>query len=507
MADNNNTYSMSDYQKIVFVNNLNESSELIKDNRYNFAVFFANSDISEISNLDNYNYPNKLINIWHQGQRINRFIGIDKFNNSINVSETESYVLKFDVNSGLLSLMKADALESISLVKVFWTPFDNNDTNYEITDSTSFTVDAADNLFTIRIQYTTTSNFNINQIINTLKTSLSLTCVSNNSNIQLVNATVGDINSYNNQAYIDYQYKILYETYNQNNWGVNGNNISYNINGGYNKTINNIKFYLNLNPTSIKIINPSTNREISSTININNISGTYNLTYNVEITPNGASTWMNPSYNPNHPIYLVVKTSDKNQISINEAGNSDIAYIQLNSGNNLFHLTSKNISANELVSANISVWLEYRGEEFHNNNRNNCTKSFTITLSGVTNEYLFYYGYLKPENGFDISNMIDYDKDEYGNHYANNTVIYDYNTGRGADLENQYRTFYVAIPRFDKDNVKLCYDVYNNAGEYNDASVYFDVISETTTINNTNYIVYASKQPGKFYGKIQVINR
>ena len=113
--------------------------------------------------------------------------------------------------------------------------------------------------------------------------------------------------------------------------------------------------------------------------------------------------------------------------------------------------------------------------------------------------YLFYYGYLKPENDFDINNMISY------NEYNKYDVIYDYNSGNGLQLPDEQHLFYIAIPTFDRNNIRICYDVYNNENKYNDASSYFNIISMTTKINNVNYTIYESCKPGKFYGKIQII--
>lgn len=511
MADNNNTYGMSDYQKIIFVNNINEQSSLLKDQKYNFAVYFADNLKSAITQLDDaVHYPENIINIWHKGQRLNRFIGVDKTSNAI-VIGTETYELKFDYPSGLLSIIQTNALSSINIEKVYWTPFNQGDTSEIIGGETrEFVIDAESNIFTIRIRYTAKIGFNISAITESLKT-LSLTCKSGNENVILKNATV--VETISNEAIIDYQYQILAETNHNNNLGSDNNNIKYTINGPYNLYIEDRVFRFNLNPTSLTIFD-SNNNEVSRTVNISNASGIYNIPFNVRLEPyNISSIWKTPSFNPNHPIYLVVKTSDANNIQIVEANGQDTAWIRLsNNSENYFNLKTNDITTNTAVSARITVALYYNNTLLSNNNISKCNKYFDLTITGVQNKYLLYYGYDDPASRtFDINKLISYsNKNNYD-------ILYDYNWDvNGGGVNDENRTFYVAVPKFDKMNVRLVYDVYDKNGAYNDIEEYntanntiipghvFAYTENNITINGTEYVVYSSKTPGKFYGKIQI---
>ena len=505
MAD----YGMSDYQKLIFVNNIDESSDIIQGGRYNFAVYFAKS--TDMSNIDLNTWdPNKpFINIWHCGQRLNRFVGIDNNQNTITIDD-RSYKLAFNYNTGLLSIISTNALQSMSIEKIFWNPFYQGDISEILgQDSTEYIIDAEDNIFNIRIKYVASSGFDISNIIDTLKT-ITFVCKSGNQNLRFIKAELNNIID-NNIAYIDYQYQILCETNHPSNLGVDNNNVKYTINGSHSLKIENCVFRFNLNPTSLSIVDSNYNI-VTNTVNISNANGVYNIPYYVNLTPNGIDNiWMNPTFNQNHPIYLVVRTSNLSDIQIAEAATGrDTAYIQLsNNSQNIFHLTTRNISVNENVSARITVSLEYNDEDFNNNNVAKCKKYFDINISGVQNQCLYYYGYTQPANNASfISKLMSYS--DAGN-YA---LLYDYATGAGASLEERNEIFYVAIPKFDKMNVRLVYDVYDKNGAYNDIEEYNTVANtiigghvftiNEISINGLDYIIYTSKSAGKFIGKIQV---
>ena len=114
-----------------------------------------------------------------------------------------------------------------------------------------------------------------------------------------------------------------------------------------------------MNPTSLTIKDSNYNT-VSQTVIIDNANGTYDIPYYVNITPSGNNVWANPTFNPNHPIYLVVETSNIDDIQIAEASQGQSkAYIQLsNNAQNIFHLRTRNIRVNETISARINVSLE-----------------------------------------------------------------------------------------------------------------------------------------------------
>ena len=94
-----NNVNISDYEKIIFVNNISENNnqkDLITDQNYNFAVFFTNNtDVP--ANWPSSAWGPKIKNIWYGGQRLNRFVGIDQNNCPVMISSLPTLIMGLDV--------------------------------------------------------------------------------------------------------------------------------------------------------------------------------------------------------------------------------------------------------------------------------------------------------------------------------------------------------------------------------------------------------------------------
>jgi len=94
----NNLINMSEYEKIIFVNGIDESQNIeTLSKNYPFVVFFANSDSPD------QNWTNGITNIWKNGIRLTKFVGIDYNNCSIEING-HTVKLGFNYKTGLLSL-------------------------------------------------------------------------------------------------------------------------------------------------------------------------------------------------------------------------------------------------------------------------------------------------------------------------------------------------------------------------------------------------------------------
>lgn len=94
----NNLINMSEYEKIIFVNGIDEKQNIeTLSKNYPFVVFFANSESPDPT------WKEEITNIWKNGIRLTKFVGIDTNNCSV---EINGHIIKlgFNYKTGLLSL-------------------------------------------------------------------------------------------------------------------------------------------------------------------------------------------------------------------------------------------------------------------------------------------------------------------------------------------------------------------------------------------------------------------
>lgn len=134
---NNNDISL--FEKIAFVNNIpteNDAYELSND--YPFAVIVTEQTEAGVRDGIKNNTVNKGSgNIWLGGNRLTKFINVDQVNNSISM-DTYSIVLKFDQESGLLSLGTQAKVDDYELSSIFYK--DSNDNLRVYIDKAAMTI-------------------------------------------------------------------------------------------------------------------------------------------------------------------------------------------------------------------------------------------------------------------------------------------------------------------------------------------------------------------------------
>ena len=182
-----NNVNISDYEKIIFVNNINETNKnlnLIKNPNYNFAVFFTNNtDIP--ANWPISAWGPKIKNIWYGGQRLNRFIGIDQNNCTLSVGN-HTVKLTFNYEKGLLGISDTNKLSKIEFVSLSYTDaYSNTLINYNnvINSKDPDAINSKDNTFILTIRFYTENNNDVSKISD----GINIKCESNNPNIQLLN--------------------------------------------------------------------------------------------------------------------------------------------------------------------------------------------------------------------------------------------------------------------------------------------------------------------------------
>ena len=388
MAGNIN---ISDYEKIVFVNNIDENDDnqktLLTDNKYNFAVFVSdNENVPEgwPNDWKNFNGQPAVKTIWYKGQRLNRFIGIDPNNSTFTINDY-TFKLIFDYENGLLGVSDINKLEGIRVYAITYTDERGVQRTYSLEDNSLSNlsyISSIDNKFILYLDFIAERQDETN--IQRITKSININCASNNSNItQDTSATNSEEILYEGNKIIarrSYTFKINKDTYiSRNRYNENK---AYTIISTYDseKTAD-INFMLSLNPIDFTITN-GTNLILSRANTTN--SKTYNdLTaplfdiFDVVIDPHGGEAFTYPISHDDRKLYLKIVSSNLNAASIKYNGieNNQKIYIPVDYTNN-FELKINNVDPNVEEVSEISVSLTYDNTE--NNNPDIILKKFNI---------------------------------------------------------------------------------------------------------------------------------
>ena len=111
----------------------------------------------------------------------------------------------------------------------------------------------------------------------------------------------------------------------------------------------------------------------------------------------------------------------------------------------------------------------------------------------------WYAGYDNPlDDDFDALNL-----KLFTINYLGIDILYDWKT---SDIEDQNKSFYIVIPSEYKNDIIPRWDGYiideNGDKKYLSNNLAFDKMG-IKTINHIDYVIYKSKNAGKYYGKIQ----
>ena len=491
-----NNVNISDYEKIIFVNNISENNsqkDLITDQNYGFAVFFTNNtDVP--ANWPSSAWGPKIKNIWYGGQRLNRFVGIDQNNCTLSVGN-HTVKLTFNYEKGLLGISDTNKLSKIEFVSLNF--IDAYTGNLVETNNYNNVINAKDNTFTLTIRFFAESDTGVN--VSKIAEGINIKCESNYPNIQLLNYAGETVSEDELSADRQYRFKIIYDTEHPQN---SSNNRSYTIVPDYDNSKSlKINLTLRLNPTSIEVRN-RINSSIITSKTYNDLSEDVTEIYDVNILPNNGEAYTYPLSHTNRKLYLHVNSSNPNAVTIN--GNNGDAYIEVGYSN-YFELTMHKAEMNTTNSSTITVSVVY-GDD-HNSFRNsNLEYSFRITIGGATGG-MYYVGYENPTlDTFDVNLLQPLE---------GITTLYDWETSTLED--NTERDFYVVIPATDVEYISPRWDAFTLSGNTKKYNHFAAPCNTWTTrfiqlgdknLKNINCAIFKSisTHKGKFYGKIQKTN-
>lgn len=504
-----NNVNISDYEKIIFINNISENNsqkDLLTDQNYGFAVFFTNNtDLP--ANWPSSAWGSKVKNIWYGGQRLNRFIGIDQNNCVLNVGN-HTVKLTFNYEKGLLGITDTNNLAKIEVYNLHFIDAHTG----EVSDTpllNNTIINAKDNIFvlTIRFYGEPGNDIDISKIIDGINIKYNGTDA---SPIQLLGLNgQGTLSEDGTTIDKQYRFKIV------SNAEKNPNSTpSYTIIPDYdNGKSTNISLKSRLNPTSIDVIRRSSNSPAKSPKPYNNLSADFPETYDVNILPNSGEVYTYPEYDVNNQIYLCVSTSSKKACTIDD-NSTTVKYIQIGPRNTFDLIMHPIDDINESVTADIKVSVVYKDEngyhEFASDTENNLTYTFKVTVGG-NNGDVYYVGYENPTLDTFNTNLLKLLDDV--------DVLYDYeDTNKGGNLvDDKTKEFYVAIPVDQISNISPRWDGFTVSGRTS-TYCHFGAPCNTWTTRFTQFTTKPLKGincaifknaegfTGKFYGKIQKIN-
>ena len=504
--------NLSEYQKLIFVKDINEGDYIsyihpYANTQYPFAVFFTTN------NNSNYGYP--VHNIWHDGVRLTRFVGVDPSNNIIKVGSHE-LKLKFDYGTGLLGIIDTNKLQSISLLSISYTEAGtHNNINYNNNDGTidNVILNSEDNKFKLNVQFVyDNTDGELGETSNVLKITPSLNFNAECSDPNNINtnyfsvignpvfkytaSSVGNTTGYPDIAVYEYNCIINYES--------NDVSKTYNIIPLYDEsktiTLDNIKFYLN--PTVFTLYKE--NNIILEGSNIVLETGTYN--FKIKIRPTRGEEYSYPVNYDNRPLLLSI-TSDSNKVRVPEEN------INITNDEQSFNIVTQTPDPNTIVTATVGLYIKTtsNGQDY-----TLCSKKINITLNGISNVCYYFAGFL-PEGVSDPSGLTDLNTFEY----ITGKVLWDWTDHYGEANGNEQKDFYIIIPESFNNLINPCCDLYvTDNSLQTENKKYISVLNRFEIVNSSNssgtwdniankhtsMIVYKSKSDfkGLFYGKIQI---
>lgn len=463
-----NINNISEYQKIIFANGIDESNisydggiwSLSK--KYPFVVFITKkSDFSEY-NVDN---------IWFDGVRLTRFIGIDSSHNTLQIGD-HTLALKFDYESGLLGIFDENELNTLSIETISYE-------NYSYNGALSQRIFSKNNTFKITFKYQIQdngSNSNIQSISKALNFNPSLY-------FDKISESNEGVDTSNTIQYYSFTYKIKKPLLTLTDFIFTSN---------YSSDKNckaNLILYLNPESyiLSLKDQNNSSSIISGDTINLDQ-EESYLL--NFDFTPLVNS-------NVNHQIYVDLG----NTSSLTMVGN--ITNKTIINGNVSFSFITPKVTANSTKTIKLSITIYCIINSNERINYTNLNKTLTINIKGEETNKFFYFGYSDPR--LDSTKLVDYSSKDIGNYEFTGNEI------EANEIESYYngKYFYLAIPLEYSDVLPRWYAWFQNSSNANDKSTplvctsWFNIINTRFTKNGIDFKIYQRKVTGKFYGFVK----
>lgn len=487
---NNILNNMSDFEKIIFVNNINE--DIINVNggmipistQYPFVLFLTNQTINDGAI--------KISNLWHNGVRLTRFIGIDNGHSTIDLGNGHEVRLHFDYNTGKLGIYDVNPLNSISIVNIGYRDYDGP----KLIDGNKDTVvDSINNTFDIYIKFESekSDESDVSKINNELyfydNESTVLT-----TDFVVINKSFEEQNLSDKTITYKYTCKINKDTF------INNTSNQYKIVSPYSSNVSalthDISLYLNPESYSVEsngIIIPNNGNITYSLDNIKNNS----IDLSLNFSPHNITT------NDRKKLYVKIK-DDSGLISNDIETKYDIV-------NGVSKISLKVNS--EAIESNTSKTIKLKINVYRKKENNELNypleKTINITITGRQSNKFIYCGYTNPIN-INFSDLISFEGKTPGI-----DVLWSWDKqpdGHEISTEST-NPFYIAIPSEYANIIKPRIDAYviktlngEERYEYVDNSNAFNLINPDAVIANQTfkfYIYISTKFKGFYYGKIQ----
>ena len=538
-----NNVLMSDFQKIIFVNNIDENSNVITDSKYNFAVFFTKN--STPIGWPTGEWGSNMINIWHKGQRLNRFIGIDNENNEIAFGGGHKIKLMFNYNNGLLSIIDANKLDDIQFVCITYTSISGeivsisspSDSNY----GNNYHINAKDNKFNLYIKFKGYTDKNaigslvIDTTDNAIQQDGTVTQCTDENIIQYFCHDENEI------IYI-FPFKIVKDTVASYNSTID---YTYSVASSYDVTKRiNIPLICRINPLTFTV--QSRGKTINTNDNDELLPET-NYSYTINLSPNSEQTPY--SYN-DHQIDFSIISENANYVTIeggstqNNVSTKNIKITEANRLNPIeFTLNTKQIQTNSIENISISIILKLNNSQYQLNSANPF--NFNVQLSGSTTNKLYYIGFKNPDNPeeFTFNDLILYDELNKGtllyswepaeiNYINNQPTVNNAHTNvvtgiPSNEISNDYSNKFMYIVLPNNEDIHIKYNLYTidntyigsdgkkyaniKIGDYRQSDYSVDLIKNNLSVTSNNgktmlFKLYKCAYKGLFRGKVQIDN-
>ena len=497
---NNILNNMSDFEKIIFVNNINE--DIISVNggmspistQYPFVLFLTNQTINDGAI--------KISNLWHNGVRLTRFIGIDKDHSTIDLGNGHEVRLHFDYETGKLGIYDVNPLNSISIVDIGYRDYEG----YKFRGGNIDTVvDSKNNEFDIYVMFVSGKSNNTDN--NTDDND-----VDDNSDVSKIN---NELYFYDNESTVlTTDFTVINKSFEEQN--LSDKTITYKYTCKINKDT-----FINNTSNQYKIVSPYAS-------NVSTVTGDISLylnpeSYSVEsngiIIPNNGNITYSLDNLKNNSIDLSlnfsphnITTNDRKKLYVkikDDAGlisnDTETKYDIVNGISKIpLKVNSEAIESNtsKTIKLKINVYRKIENSELNYP----LEKTINITITGRQSNKFIYCGYTNPIN-INFSDLISFEGKSAGI-----DVLWSWEEHIDEYEISSENPFYIAIPSEYANIIKPRIDAYviktlngSERREYVDNSNAFELTRSDAVIANQTFrfYIYESTFKGFYYGKIQ----
>lgn len=492
---NNSLINMSEYQKVIFVNGIDETQipESINgmsnlSSNYPFVVFFTNNGSD--SNINN---------IWNAGKRLTRFIDVDDSHNTLTI-DNHSFKLLFDYESGKLGIYEAHPLKSLRYIKCSYNSISGELVENENSLTNNYTIDAVDNKFTLTFEFEAgltddnshinPANIDVTQIQKTLRFYQDSTITNNFTVTETIEQdSIESLTELPKIQKCNYKCNILKDTTSDMSFqytavSIYNNNVSTN-DVNLKLVLNPIEYYVEWNGIILPKNIPS-----------NLIEPNKQYTFTLKFSPNITSS-------ETRKYYASISSSNPDCINIDSMRNKK----EIISSQVSFTFNILNVPHNTEISPILTFTISREdGSNVHI--YNNLTEEYTINLKGETSYKYYYYGFKDPTSNeftFDDLKTFDYVSDDK----IGSVVLYDWeDSNTQQELGNSNDPFYFAIPVAYNNRIKIRWDGYEcdpydeNVQYYLSDEWNYEPVISNFDINGIKFNIYRVGN-GIYHGKLQ----